>query len=463
MIEKFKSKLKMEEGASDAGTKPPKVKMKYIIWGLSIMLFIMLYNSATVNVGSSESVRIQNNLTGDYKWVQREGIHLKLPFFSQVARYNSVSTIAITDDQVLIDTASAVRPPLAVAFADNYGGLIEVSFRAKLPTDNERLEYMHQDVKSQTNLEGNTYLTFARDMINLTTDQFLAQDFMQGGKGAFKQRLQEQSDQGMRVTKREKVEVQGQVADQTLKSDRSQASTAKQFVYKVVSQTDKDGKLLRRPHSLAKYGITITQVDLGEFKPNPDLETYVNTIKKRERERADTIAEQRIERDKAVTEQLKGDRERITAKNKALMEKDREVIQGQKQVELAKIQAEREKVEKQKEADLSKIQKQKELDIAKANEGIQMANEKSAKYEAQAKLHNGLAEAKIKREMYQAINKEIFYKEVERDIQLAKYTALPNVKLNMPTNVMMTGGVKGTSSIEDLANISIVDRIGQLK
>lgn len=442
-----------------------RVKKYGYIAGSVVTAFI-LYQTATINVDSGEKVRIQNSLTGSYTWEQTEGIHFKVPFFSKVARYPDVTTIAITDDEQLLETSGATRSPLLVNFADNYGGVIEASFRVKLPTSASQLEAMHQDIKSYDNLIGNTYLPFAKDMINLTTDQFLAQDFMQGGKGAFKQRLQEQSDLGMRVTKREKIEIEGNVADQsTNKTDRSQASTAKQYTYKVISETDKDGKLLRRPHSLTKYGITVVQVDLGEFLPNPDLNNYVMTIKQREKESADLIASQKLEREKAITEQLRGDRNRIVEKNKALMEKDREVVQGQKQVELAKIQAEREIVERKKVADLAIIDKKKELQQATDNEAIEKANFAAAKYKAQADKEIGLAQAEVTREKYKAINPQLYTLEKQVEITENLRDAFRGTNVTMPTNYIVNGQQDGkqlSSNMDVMMNLLQLDKLDQL-
>ena len=433
-------------------------KAKKFGWGLGgIISLVIVYNASTLNVDSGETVRVQNNVSGEREWIQQEGIHFKLPFFSKVDIYNSVSTISITDDEKLIETSSAVRNPLDVTFADNYGGKIEVSFRAKLPTSDLLLEQMHQDVKSQENLEGNTLMTFAKDMVNLSTDQFLAQDFMQGGKGAFKQRLQEQSDSGMRVTKREKVVVNGEIADQSRKGPRDQAVTAQQFSYKVISQTNKDGSFKRRPHSLTKYGITITQVDLGEFTPAKDLKSYIDTIKRRAKEEADTIADQKIERAKATTEQLRGDRKRITAKNLMLMEKDAALVTGDKKIELGKQQATMEVIQKNKEADLAKIEKSTQLKMSQDNKGIQKANYEAAVYEAKATKEMGFAKAAVTKANYAAINPAILAKEVERDLGMAKWRALPNVKVKLPTTIMSGGGAAG--NLDAYTNLHIMDKI----
>lgn len=427
---------------------------------LVAVLGITVLNSCTT-VDSGETVRIQNTITGSYNWHQKEGMKLKVPYFSKVDVYNSVSTVAVTDDKQLIETSSTTRMPLAVTFADNYGGALEASWRLRLSTSPDELEMMHQEVKSQSNLEGNTFLTFAKDMLNLTTDQFLAQDFMQGGKGAFKQRLQDQGDNGMLQTKRQKVEVIAQVADQGLGGNRKQNETAKQFVYKVVVQLDKDGNPLRRPHSLSKYGIEVSQVDLGEFAPNNDLRGYVDTIKTREKERADLIADQRKEREQAVSAQLRGETARITAKNKALMAKDKEVIEGNKRVELAQIQAQREVVDREKVATLAKIDKQRELDIAKSNEGIQRANSVAAKHQAQAIKYKGFAEAEVAKAKLAAkqANKTIYLAELNRDIALQQAKSMERTKLDSPDTVIINGKGSQGNQLSDLLNVKLVQDV----
>lgn len=428
-----------------------------------LFAFITITNS-THYVGSGESVRFQNDVSGEHEWVQKEGIKWKAPFFSTVNSYNSVSTIAITDDSKLLETSSATRGPLNIGFADNYDGDIEASFRAKLSTDPRILEYMHQDVKSQENLEGNTFLPFAKDMLNVTANQFLAQNFMQGGKGAFKQRLQEQSDKGMRETRREKVLVSGNVADQSTKSKRSQASTAQQYIYKVVAQKDSKGKIIRRPHSLFKYGITITQVDLGEFVPSGDLKGYVDTIKQRERARAATIAEQSIEREKAITEQLKGERKRTTEKSIALRAKDKAVINGQKEIELAGIAAQKEIIDREKVAKLSIIDKTKDLQVAKASEGIEKANERAAKYKAQSQLHIGLAKAKVLAATYKAYDKTLYSMEIQRDTMLGVTKNLQGINITMPKVNIQGGATSGatTNSLDTVMNAIGVQELKKL-
>lgn len=433
----------LEQAASSVGKKVRGVGIKGVLVAGAII--IGLNSFITVSVG--ESVRVQNNITGGHTWYTSQGMKPVLPFFTNVERFSDVVTIAVTDDKEVSDTAGSVQSPMYVKFADGYGGKIEASFRVKMPVAPADLEKIYQDVKTPRNLYGNTLRTFASDMINLTTDQFLAQDFMQGGKGAFKQRLYDQGQNGMLVTKREKVEVEGQVADQTLGGDRSQNEVAKQMVTKVIVQLDENGKPLRRDHSLKKYNIEVVQADFISFEPDNDLNGYMETIKERERARAKVVADQSLERDLAVTEQLKGERERITAKNKRLMEKDAAVIAEQQKTA---VESER--------ANLAKVQKDKELAIAKANENIQKANYAASKYQAQAELEVGLAQAKIKKADYEAIDKEVLRLEVQKATMLANAEAYKAKGIQMP---LIVGGSNGdTNPLEMMSSMKVLEQLG---
>lgn len=424
-----------------------KLTKRAVLSYAAIAVAALTINSSIYSVNVGEQVRVQNSMSSTYEWVSNQGMHLKAPFVTSLERYTDVTTVAITDDEDILDTAGVTREPMDVTFIDNYGGKLELVFQLKLPTDSTKMELIHQDRKSMRNLRGSTFQTFAKDMTTLTVDQFRAQDFMQGGKGQFKQRLVDQSDRGMLVTKRERIPLEMQVADQTLDANsRTGAKTQQQFIDQVVIQTDSEGNALRRPHNLTKYGIEVVQVDLGEFHPNPDLIGYIKKIKDREKARGDVVADQGLERDKAVTEQLKGERERITAKNKLNITKDKAIIEQQQLTAVIKEQG--------KQAIATKL---KEQDIATANLKIEKANYEASVYEAKAIKEKGFAQAAVKKADYNAIDKEVLALEVDR----AKSLALYNTKMHvtMPTIVGGSGG--GQGALETMSSLKVLELLGK--
>merc|ERR1712078_834511 len=117
---------------------------------------------------------------------------------------------------------------------------------------------------------------------------------------------------------------------------------------------------------------------------------------------------------------------------------------------------ERETVEQRKLQDLAVIQKDKELSIAKAELDIQKANANAARYQAEAIAAKGKAD--VLKAMYQAKaqNKEIFLAEVQRDIATSLYANLKDFKVEMPKNVIQSGGAGGEGAGKMPSNLDVI-------
>merc|ERR1712146_838779 len=198
---------------------------------------------------------------------------------------------------------------------------------------------------------------------------------------------------------------------------RGKLVKAKQLVWKTVPVLDENGHL-RGENPLAQYGIEVTQVLIGDPRPEQNLDRLLMDKKRLVAERIKTVQEQETSKAQAKTEQLKKEIERTKAVRDAQREKELVVISNQREVEVAKQIAERETIEQRKLQDLAVIQKDKELSIARAELGIQKANADAAAYAAHAITAKGKAEAEVLAANYKAKaqNKEIYHAEVQRDI-----------------------------------------------
>lgn len=435
-------------------------KLPYV--GVALVAFIVLMSSFTT-VGTGELVRVQNNLSGGNTWYITEGFKFKVPFFSNVTRYSQEMTVAITNNDELCDTASICGRNRDVTFADTYGIDLETSFRYSLPRSPEALEKMHDKVKNAENLLGTVLLPFSNDLVNYTAAQFRAESFMQGGQNEFKSRLIDQAEKGMLVTKRVKESVKQEQADRDSDREGGKSKVGEQFVYRVKIVEDEEGNPLRRPTAISAYGVTIVPagINLVEYLPEEPLRAFMSQKQERVRERARIVESQENEREKAITAQLAGDRERIEKQNALLVQKDAAIIKGQQEVEQAKLSAEKETVDRQKAADLAIIDKKRELQIAKDNEGIQKANAVAAKYEAQAIKEKGFAEAEVDRAKLKAKqdNKTIYLAELALEEAKAMASVLPNVKVTMPSIVMNGGSGSNSNQVSDLLSTKLVQDV----
>ena len=426
-------------------SKPSK---KAVLIVVGIILGLILISKSTYMVNGGQYA-IEQTPSGKLLAHLNPGLKFKSPFFSKVFIYNENTTIAYEKKPT---RATSSNPPFSITFADTYSGKVTGSFRIVLPKDPEKFIELHKAFKNYDNFVDNGIEKFTNELLAYTANQFTGENFMQGGQNEYKIRLIDQANNGLYITKREAIHVKRRVGKVSLKKDNSgEIGTGDQIVYKTVVLTDDLGKKLREPNPMAKYGIKVSQVTIDGFIPGKQLSKFATNKKTRVQERAKLIENQENERQKAITAKLTGDRERIEAKQKMLKEKDAAVIEADKKVAM-----------ESKQAELEVVRKKKELQIAKANSGIQEANYNASKFQAKAKLELGLAMAKVKKANYNAINIKIFTMEVNRDIQLAKYKALPNVKLEMPKYLQIGNGSKNTP-ISDLANITVIDKLGTLK
>merc|ERR1712070_1165245 len=133
---------------------------------------------------------------------------------------------------------------------------------------------------------------------------------------------------------------------------------------KTVPLFDEAGHLQRAENPLAQYGIEVTQVLIGDPKPEANLDRLLMDKKRLVAERIKTVQEQETSKAQARTEQLKKEIQRTKEVQDAQRQKELVVIANQREVEVAKQVAERETIEQRKLQELSVIQKDKELAIA---------------------------------------------------------------------------------------------------
>ena len=426
--------------------------------GVGIITVIILFNSYGYNDGGV-TTRIQEPLIG-HTWIKEEGYYGKIPFFSKTREFNKNGTIASTDNSALIEASGIHVTPTVAQFADSYEMRFEWSMRYELPTSDEALEFMYQKLKSQGNMLANTLMPFGQTMFTDSVNQMLGGDFAQGGKNALRTLVDNQTQYGMYQTKVERKKVSrgtGEGSNNVLGG----ASTDLEIT-KVVYLEDGSGKKIRTPLSISQYGIKIVpnSFQIVENDPVGRLVQYIETKQNNQRLQIEQDEKQKILAKQAQTSQLEGEKRLVERTNELNIKKQEAIIVMQQQVEQAKLQAEKETVEREKVAALAIIDKDRELQIASANEGIQKANYNAAKYEAQATLELGLAEARVAKEKLAAkqSNKEIYLAELALEEAKAIAEVLPHVNITSPQVVMSSGG-SGGNAVSDLLSTKLVQDV----
>ena len=412
---------------------------------------------------SGVSTRLQQPVLGS-KWIKEEGYYFKIPLLSRVTSYNQRGTIASSDDESIIESASLVSVPRNYQFADSYEMSAEWSMRYAIPTSDEELEKMHDALKSESNLLGNAVMPFAQTLVNDSVNQMLGGDFAQGGHNALRTLIDDQSQNGMYQTKVEKVKT-GRRDGKGSNSVTGGTHSSDLEVTKVVYLTNENGKRKRTPLSVSQYGIQIVpnSIALIETVPQGRLVTYIQNKQNNIALQIAQDEQQKLLVKEGKTAKLKGEKDLISRTNALNLEKQAAIIRKEREVEEAKLQAEKEVVEKNKTAELAIIDKKRELQIAQDNEGIQKANAAAAKYEAQAIKEKGLAEAEVDRAKLAAKQsaKDIYMAEIELKQAQIMYPALKGTNIQMP--LYYSNGSNGSAAPTSLDVFTTLGALGKLR
>ena len=220
----------------------------------------------------------------------------------------------------------------------------------------------------------------------ITATQYTGEEFFQGGLNEFKSKLENQLQEGLVKTSRKQVEVEQ--TDLAAVGYQQQASNqlkqTRTLAWKTVPILDSNGREQREDNPLAQYGIAISQVLIGEPRPESALEKLLIEKKRLVAERIKAVQEQETSKARAKTEQLNKEIQRTREAQDAVREKEVMQIRMSREVEVARLQAERDVIDEKKKEELAMIAKKKELSIAQAELDIQKAVSSAAVYAGSA-------------------------------------------------------------------------------
>ncbi len=435
-----------------------KVPRKLLIGIIGVVAF--MYTISYVETVSLGYVKVyQNTLTKSTKVYKGPDWYISAPLFGSSYEYKQVTTLTFKDTKEDEETSYNANS-LDISFADTYKAKLPMSARFDLPQDDMALLKLHTDFRGYDNLVHSLYVSTMRDIATNVSKQFTAEEVFQGGLNSLKSSIEDQSKYGIVITERRQVQSISEMTERVpLGTDKTKSVIEAKpiMVWKAIPKTDKSGNVLRTSNPLSVYKISVTQINLFEPQAEARLEQLLTDKKVLVAKKISSVQKQENAKTEIETAKLEGEAERTRAEQKRMIEADAAIIEKKKEVELAKQQANREIVDKEKEAKLAIIEKQKELQIAQSNKAIEEANSLSAIFAAKAIREKGLAEAAVKEANYNAINEGIFAKEVEKEIQLAKYLALKEFKVAMPTTVI--GGGTSNGNLDALTNLHILDKV----
>lgn len=434
------------------------------IAGTVIALMLGFSSFFTTELGYTYVV--QETLFGTIRVFTEPGVHLKVPFFSNVYTYNQAMTLNFGNQESgEVIRATRQLSNVEVQFADTYTASIPATFRFKLSSDPERIIAMHREFRSYDNLIDSLLLKNAKNVTVVTATQYTGEEFFQGGLNKFKVQLEDQLQNGLYQTERRQVEVEQTdlAAVSSTNDDADKLEHKVQLVWKnIILQNDK-GQAKRLANPLDSYGIQVRQVTIGRPIPEHRLDELLVKKKDLVAKRITAIQAQETARAEAKTAQLEKEIEKARAIQDAQRAKELAIISKQKEVEMERQQAELEQVRKQKEQAVALLEKQTQLEVATAERDIQKANADAATYAAKAIREKGLAEAEVAKAnlMAKQSARDIYMAEIQRDIAQVMYPALKETQIQMPAYYVGDGSATPVNSLDVFTSLGAMDHLKQ--
>lgn len=440
-----------------------------IVFGFFTAIFAMVLVFGTwFTTEGGYTYVVQNTLSGTYTVYTEPGTHFKVPFFTRVTEYKQAATInfsGIDEVGIAADNGEFTRAEGAVnvTFADTYTGDIPVTFRFRLPRDEQAMLKIHTEFRSFENMVDALLTKNARDVIVITATQYTGEEFFQGGVNQYKVQLTDQLQNGLYQTRRTQVVVEDTSIAPVSSTNNvaSQLQEVQRKVWKNVIQMDGNNQPRRQESPLAEYGVIATQVTMGKPEPSPRLNELLENKRRLVADRIAAVEQLATAEAQAQAVQQQEEIEKRRQIQIAQREKELAVIAQQQEVAVAEEEAKKQVVIRERDKLLAEIEKQRELAIAQADRDIQKAAAEAAAFQADAIREIGLAEAEVAEAQLRAKQaaKDIYMAEIQRDIANVMYPALRDVTIDMPD--FYAGGTGGEmmNSLEVFTTLGALDSL----
>lgn len=413
-------------------------------WVVGVVAFWVIMSSFYIISGTEYAVYKAPN--GTLTPVITGGVHFKIPVLSEVTKYDMVIKTTYVDDD---DSDPATHGTMKrITFSDTYGGMVGGTLLYRLSPD--KLTQIHMTYHNQENLIESGLKPISKQLLAYTANQFSGEAFMQGGQNEYQNRVEDQANNGLLVTKREKDIVTKSISTVGLENQNPvKRDEREEFVFVTKIQYDENGEPLRSPLAISGLGITLAQVTIDDFKPDLKLREFIERKQNQIAARQDIIEKQENARQGSILSEATGEKDRVEAKQAQLKEKEIEIIKAQKKVEL-----------EQKEAELQVVKKQKDLDVAEMEKKIQKAKAESTIYQAKAIRAQGLAEAEVIKAKYDAYDRTLYSMEIQRDTMLGVTKNLQGITVKLP-HISFQGGASGGAPLNSVD--TVMNTIGMQK
>ena len=293
-----------------------KTWIKYSIYTIIGMFIFFTILSMFNSVKLGYLVVYENAVTKTKEVVHGPSFIIKPPFVATITEYKKDTTLSFAPHDETEDVFTSISNPIKVAFADTYKAELIVNARMVLPSDDVKMLSLHEAFRTYDNLIRSLFTKTIVDVAVNTATQFTAEEIFQGGLNNLKSAIEDQANQGVYVTRRQKVKSESGVTERGAIGEKKTGTAAIHkavYVWKAIPLVDRSGKVRRTKNPLEQYGVQVTQINLAEPLPEALLSKLLDTKKRLVAQKIASIQEQENAKTNIETAKLKGEAARVVA------------------------------------------------------------------------------------------------------------------------------------------------------
>lgn len=431
------------------GTPIKKIKNKTLISiGMLGVLIIVAAQSFFI-ARESKQYYILNKANGQRSAIMTPGIHLIMPFVTEVREWDKFleikgvksdaeGNIIASDKELdaLKNVEGVIVGGVSVRFIDKVTADVFPSVRFQLPPDPESFIKIVETYRTPENLVMNTLVPTVSEQLKNITFMFTADEYVSGGATIYRSEIEDVLKNGAYIFAKETVR-DTIYAEQAISGDGVPVKNRKREireikVYDKNKKVLKDGIAIRKKHEITENNIVTAQVIIDEIFLDRGYEDKL-------KEQMNLAAQAVVENQKIIA---------AKAKQQSI------IAEGERDKALERVNREKEQVSKLIVIETMVKEEESKRQLAEINEQTEIIKARTTKIEADAKAYRN---SKLVKAGLTPIEQANIDKEIK--IGVAKELA----KMNVPSVIIM-GDKNGSNSTEALLQTKLInDIIGERK
>lgn len=409
---------------------------------VTVGLIMIVSDQSFFFAKESKQYYILNKASGSRSAVMTPGLHLIVPFVTQVKewdKYLEIKGVKVDKDgnlvvsekesEALENVEGVIRGGVSVRFIDKVTANVFPSVRFQLPSDEKYFIKIVETYRTPENLVMNTLVPTVSEQLKNITFMFTADEYVSGGATIYRSEIEDVLKNGAYVFAKETIKdtIYAESAISTTDSVLSRKREIREIkIFEKNKKVLKDGSAIRKKHEITDNNIVTAQVIIDEIFLDSNYEGKL-------KEQMNLAAQAVVENQKIIA---------AKAKQQSI------IAEGERDKASERVKQEKEQVSKLIAIETQVKEEESKRQLAQINVQTEELKAKATKISADAESYKN---AKLVQAGLTPLEKARIEKETK--IEVAKEVA----KMAVPNSIIINGS--GSNATEALLQTKLINDI----